>query len=345
MIQYLFIALHRHTLHEGKRSNQTRANLLDTHSRRNTASREWYQEAGFQMLGRNQQPFSIVSNQMTDPRLLVMKPTVLQVVVGRMQMSRLWMTPLVTAARAPDGGCGVDTSVCMQDSSNDKGEQTLTEYRESVLTDVCPTTPKAVYTSPTDSLSTSPSHQQAMHVPPQIHLRRCPVTPPNDTKIKSPKGKSLFCPELRRSPCLNTPKFKEKENTGEIALHHEPSDSEYQVKSYTPPRMFSRLASLSPKYPVVQLRDILSIRTCPQPVTTNHQLRSDDSYVVSFPLSLIPRAPTGDKVPCTTSCPHEHLPSEGLALSGRFHSRQYKNLCLWLARNGLLLVSKYPCSH
>ena len=98
----------------------------------------------------------------------------------------------ITGARAPDGGCGVDTSVCMQDSSKDKGEQPLTEYRESVLTDVCPITPKAVYTSPTDSLSTSPSHQQAMHVSPQVHLRRCPVTPPNDTKINHPKGNHHF---------------------------------------------------------------------------------------------------------------------------------------------------------
>ena len=248
----------------------------------------------------------------------------------------------IRAARAPDGGCGVDTSVSMQDSSNDKGEQPLTDYRESVLTDMCPVTPKAVYISPTDnlSLSTSPSHQQAIHVSPQIHLCRCPVTPPNDAKIKSPKGKSpLFCPELRRSPRLNAPKFREKENTGEILPHQESSDGEHQVNSYTPPRMFRRLASISPKYPVVQLRDILSNRTCTQPVTTNHQLHSDDLYVVSFPLSLIPRAPTGDKVSCSTPSPHEHFPSESLALSGRFHSRQYQNLCLWLARNGLLLVS------
>ena len=250
----------------------------------------------------------------------------------------------ITAARGPDGGCGVDTSVCMQDSINDKGEHPLMDYRESVLTDVCPVTPsKAVYTSPTDNLSllTSPSHQQAMHVSPQIHLHRCPVTPPNHTKIKSPKGKSpLFCPELRRSPRLNAPKFREKENTGEIVPHQEPSDSEHQVNSYTPPRTFRRLASISPKYPVVQLRDILSNRTSTQPVTTNHQFRSDDSYVVSFPLSLIPRAPTGDdKVSCSTPSPHKHLPSDSLALSGRFHSRQYQNLCLWLARNSLLLVS------
>ena len=249
----------------------------------------------------------------------------------------------ITVARAPDGGCGVDTSVCMQDSTNDEGEHPLMDYRESVLTDVCPVTPsKAVYTSSTDNLSllTSPSHQQAMHVSPQIHLRRCPVTPPNHTKMKSPKGKSpLFCPELRRSPRLNAPKFREKENTGEIVPYQEPSDSEHQVNSYTPPRMFSRLASISPKYPVVQLRDILSNRTSTQPVTINHQLRSDDSYVVSFPLSLIPRAPTGDKVSCSTPSPHKHLPSDSLALSGRFHSRQYQNLCLWLARNGLLLVS------
>ena len=248
-----------------------------------------------------------------------------------------------TIARAPsDGGCGVDTSLCMQDSSNDKGKQPLTDYRESILTDVCPMSPKAVYTLPTDTLSvsTSPSHQQPMHVSPQIHLRRCPVTPPNNSKIKSLQKKSPLCsPELRKSPRLSALKLKE-ENAGETAPHHEPSDGEHQTKSYmyTPPRTLSRHPSISPKYPVVQLRDILSNRTCTQPVTTDQQLPSDDSYVVSFPLSLIPRPPTGDKVPCTTSSSHEHLPSKSLALSGRFHSGQYQNLCLWLARNGLLLV-------
>ena len=247
-----------------------------------------------------------------------------------------------TIARAPsDGGCGVDASLCMQESSNDKGKQPLTDYRESVLTDMCPMSPKAVYTLPTDNLSvsTSPSHQQAMHVSPQIHLRRCPVTPPNNSKIKSLQKKSpLFSPELRKSPRLSALKLKE-ENAGETALHHEPSDGEHQTKSYmyTPPRTLSRHPSISPKYPIVQLRDILSNRTCTQSVTTDHQLPSDDSYVVSFPLSLIPRPPTGDKGPCTTSS-HEHLPSKSLALSGRFHSRQYQNLCLWLARNSLLLV-------
>lgn len=251
-----------------------------------------------------------------------------------------------TIARAPsDGGCGVDTSVCMQESSNNKGEQPLTDYRESVLTDVCPISPKAVYTLPTDTrnLSTSPSRKQAMHVSPQIHLRRCPVTPPNNSKIKSLQKKLPLCsPELRKSPRLNALKLKEEENAGETALHHELSDGEHQTKSYmyTPPRTLRRHPSLSPKYPVVQLRDILSNRTCTQPVTTDQQLLpSDDSYVVSFPLSLIPRPPTGDKAPCTISSPHEHLPSKSLALSGRFHSRQYQNLCLWLARNGLLLVS------
>ena len=251
-----------------------------------------------------------------------------------------------TIARAPsDGGCGVDTGVCMQDSSNDKGEQPLTDYRESILTDVCPISPKAVYTLPTDNLSvsTSPSHQQPMHVSPQIHLCRWPVTPPNNSKIKSLQKKSpLFSQELRKSPRLNALKLKEKENAGETAPHHEPSDGEHQTKScmYTPPRMLRRHSSISPKYPVVQLRDILSKRTCTQSVTTDQQLLpSDDSYVVSFPLSLIPRPPTGDKAPCTTSSSHEHLPSKSLALSGCFHSRQYQNLCLWLARNGLLLVS------
>ena len=243
-----------------------------------------------------------------------------------------------TIARAPsDGGCGVDASLCMQDSSNDKGKQPLTDYRESILTDVCPMSPKAVYTLPTDnlSLSTSPSRKQAMHVSPQIHLRRCPVTPPNNSKIKSLQKKSpLFSPELRKSPRLSALKLKE-ENAGETAPHHEPSDGEHQTKSYmyTPPRTLRRHPSISPKYPVVQLRDILSNRTCTQSVT------SDDSYVVSFPLSLIPRPPTGDEVPCIISSSHEHLPSKSLALSGRFHSRQYQNLCLWLARNGLLLVS------
>ena len=249
-----------------------------------------------------------------------------------------------TIARAPsDGGCGVDASLCMQDSSNDKGKQPLTDYRESILTDVCPMSPKAVYTLPTDnlSLSTSPSRKQAMHVSPQIHLRRGPVTPPNNSKIKSLQKKSpLFSPELRKSPRLSALKLKE-ENAGETAPHHEPSDGEHQTKSYmyTPPRTLRRHPSISPKYPVVQLRDILSNRTCTQPVISDHHLPSDDSYVVSFPLSLIPRPPTGDKVPCTTSSSHEHLPSKSLALSGRFLSRQYQNLCLWLARNGLLLVS------
>ena len=89
VIQHHTIALHQHILHMRKRSNQTRANLPHTRSRGNTASRGQYKEAGFQMLGRNQQPLPIVSNQMTDPRLLVMRLTVLQVVVGRVQINSL----------------------------------------------------------------------------------------------------------------------------------------------------------------------------------------------------------------------------------------------------------------
>ena len=99
-----------------------------------------------------------------------------------------------------------------------------------------------------------------------------------------------------------------------------------------------------------------------KPCVEQTALQSPTSGLSSFPdLKLRQRTePTNggsdpeisDYVDVKRSCPASDgdrgslalLPSGSLALSGHFHSKTYQGLCLWLAKNGFLLVSAclYP---
>ena len=241
-----------------------------------------------------------------------------------------------------------------------QSNESLPECKENVLTDENPRTPTLAYTSSilNPGYSTSPS-QQVMRVSPQIHLFRFPVTPPSGNTFrkmseilslgKSPKvnqGMSSPCyQELRKSPRLGVSKLQ---GGSQVSLQDQPSGNDQPMEGSSLPRM----SELSTTH--IQMETLRQHETSAFVSSTSQALNSGDcrqlhqalaggdSCLVSVPISLInsfKKTSTGEERSSPALSPPACLPDESLSLSGRFHSRWFQHLCLWLARNGLLLVS------
>ena len=283
---------------------------------------------------------------------------------------------LTTATPQSEVGSRLDSSTGMGKhkpsnklSKVEESNESPTECTESRLTEENPKTPKVADTSSifNPSHSTSPS-QQVMRVSPQIHLCRYPITPPNRNTFKkmnekytlgtSPKmnkgvSSSPSYQELRRSPRLDVLKLK---GGSQVSQQDEPSDNDQQMEG----RSLARISELSTTH--TPMATAVTLHQCgtsavASPTSRTHSypyggddrqpqqsLALGDSCVVSIPLSLIDsfkKTSTGREDSSSSLSPQECLPSESLTLSGRFHSRWFQNLCLWLSRNGLLLVSTF----
>jgi len=250
----------------------------------------------------------------------------------------------------------------------EESNESPTECTESRLTEENPKTPKVADTSSifNPSHSTSPS-QQVMRVSPQIHLCRYPITPPSRNTFKkmsekstlgtSPKmNKVMSSPsyqELRRSPRLDVLKIK---GGSQVSQQDGPSGNDQQTEGRSLIRISELSTTHSPMATAVTVHQCgTSAVVSPTSRTRSYpnsgdgsrsqqSLAGGDSCVVSIPLSLIDsfkKASTGREDSSSTLSPQKCLPGESLTLSGRFHSRWFQHLCLWLSRNGLLLVSTF----
>ena len=292
----------------------------------------------------------------------------------------------------PPSGCNSRSSICQTKTSpvsttalnrrsprlnpwtfmhGNEPERHMTSDDQRINPDMCLRTATPACTTPSRQkarklLNSAPATppQAGPDLPIQVH----PITPkshhsPRFNNTQPPTNPSLS-PGRRTSPRLAAMKSQCKQNImdeqttcGMRTL--------YQVTGSPMNTQHKCLPSISPKCPVIYLRDIMASRG-------KERSGPETSLVISIPLQNLPlqdrrRCQTSERlsknasisptkehaIPARPLCRDQSSPmvfefqkmqpAESLALSNRCFSRQYQSLCLWLARNGLLMVGIYCC--